>query len=690
MALVDITLIDKNECVGNSLSSINTNFTVLTSELNSLASSLNTLTTQIAEFSAFGVSKINVTGDYISVSPSTGIGSVTLSAGNPYSGQELISATNVGASYGASVYKQKSNRGLQFKKIISGSTNIVVSEDESNIKITGVNSNGTSLGEANTTSNVGNGVGLTKPKNGVDLPFKTLLAVSGVAITSQNDTVTLSSTVSGTNVGTGTGEILKNLTHPFEVRKIKNGKNITIVTAGNDITISATDSISAARAQDEGAFIFKQKSGDNLIFKTLVAANPHILIEDKQNRVEFSAVNLLSGGKNTGFGKQVLLKSENNCLYFRSLSAGKNIDLHETPDGIRIESFVPAVAGFKGVNVGTGTPVFSGQSGYELHFNTLSAGNGINLTENNGTLNINVTDEIIYKTVNATNLGNSSTFGIFKGKSDSGTTLQFKSLSSIGIALKLTTNENTIILDSTSAVTNGINSNIGTGSGKILKQNTNGVLEFKKIKAGEGIVINNGNDDITISAKSTIDSLIPVGAVMPFARTTAPAGWLVCNGDILPNGVDTVQGIRADFSILWTVLRGFFGSSGQLPDLRGEFVRGWDDTREVDKGRVFGSSQKGTATIIDPNKSSTTVCNPINRIDKTGGNLSTSWLDVDNSSSDVGVDHVVNAKDMWPNILNSYQTTTTTSGSAIELNTGGFGTGSARPRNVALLYCIKY
>jgi hypothetical protein len=689
MALADITLIDKNECVGNSLSSINTNFTTLTSEIVSLSNTLNTLTTQIAEFSAFGVSKINVTGEYISVLPSTGVGAVTLSAGNPYTGQELISASNIGASYGAGIYKQKNNKGLQFKKLISGSTNIEVKEDGDNIKITGLNSNGTPLGEANTTSNKGSGIGLAKPKNGTDLPFKTFIAGNGVSITSQSDTITLSSTVSGTNIGVGTGEILKASTHPFEFRKLKSGKNINIITSGDNINITATDSVSAIRAHPDGAFIFKEKSNDNLIFKTLIAANPHILIEEKPHNINISTVDLLSGGKNTGSGKQVLAKSENNCLFFRSLSAGKNIDLYETSDGIRIESFVPAVAGFKGVNVGTGTAVFSGQSGYELHFKSLSAGNGIQLTENEGTLGINVTDEIIYKTVNAANLGNGLTHGIFSGKSISGT-LQFKSLSSIGNALKIISNENTITFDSTSSVTNGINSTIGTGSGKVLKQNLNGVLEFKKLKAGEGIVVNNGNDDITISAKSTIDSVIPAGAVMPFARKTPPAGWLVCNGDIIPNGLDTIQGIRADFSALYTALGTSFGSLGQLPDLRGEFIRGWDADREIDKGRVFGSLQQGTAVIIDPNKSSMTVCSPINRIDKIGGNLSTSWLDVNNASNDVGADHVVNAKDTWPNILNSYQTTNTTSGSAIELNTGGFGTGSSRPRNIALLYCIKY
>ena len=75
-------------------------------------------------------------------------------------------------------------------------------------------------------------------------------------------------------------------------------------------------------------------------------------------------------------------------------------------------------------------------------------------------------------------------------------------------------------------------------------------------------------------ATVTAQSLLPAGAVMPFARATAPAGWLIANGDAVPNGSGTVQGVTADFSALYAAVSTSFGTAGTLPDLRGIFVRG--------------------------------------------------------------------------------------------------------------------
>jgi microcystin-dependent protein len=86
-------------------------------------------------------------------------------------------------------------------------------------------------------------------------------------------------------------------------------------------------------------------------------------------------------------------------------------------------------------------------------------------------------------------------------------------------------------------------------------------------------------------------SLVPTGAVFHFAASTAPTGYLKANGDTIPNGTGTVQGITANFSALYAIIGSTYGAAGQLPDLRGEFLRGWDDSRGVDSGRTFGSTQ---------------------------------------------------------------------------------------------------
>ncbi|QYM90748.1 phage tail-collar fiber domain-containing protein [Dickeya zeae] len=68
-----------------------------------------------------------------------------------------------------------------------------------------------------------------------------------------------------------------------------------------------------------------------------------------------------------------------------------------------------------------------------------------------------------------------------------------------------------------------------------------------------------------------------VGIPLPWPQATPPAGWLKCNGQAFDKNA---------FPKLAQVYPG-----GVLPDLRGEFIRGWDDGRGVDAGRAIGSNQ---------------------------------------------------------------------------------------------------
>ena len=72
-------------------------------------------------------------------------------------------------------------------------------------------------------------------------------------------------------------------------------------------------------------------------------------------------------------------------------------------------------------------------------------------------------------------------------------------------------------------------------------------------------------------ATVTQQSLLPAGAVMPFAMNSAPAGWLAANGDPVLR-----VGTYADlFAAIGTTYGGGNGSTTfNLPDLRGIFVRG--------------------------------------------------------------------------------------------------------------------
>ncbi len=88
------------------------------------------------------------------------------------------------------------------------------------------------------------------------------------------------------------------------------------------------------------------------------------------------------------------------------------------------------------------------------------------------------------------------------------------------------------------------------------KTSTQGVLDY--LGLGEG-------------------SALPVGVPVPWPSATPPTGWLKCNG--------------AAFSAEEYPELAKAYPTNKLPDLRGEFIRGWDDERGVDSGRTLLSSQ---------------------------------------------------------------------------------------------------
>ncbi|EJT8721981.1 tail fiber protein [Escherichia coli] len=72
-------------------------------------------------------------------------------------------------------------------------------------------------------------------------------------------------------------------------------------------------------------------------------------------------------------------------------------------------------------------------------------------------------------------------------------------------------------------------------------------------------------------------SALPVGVPVPWPSTTPPTGWLKCNG--------------AAFSAEEYPELAKAYPTNKLPDLRGEFIRGWDDGRGMDTGRAILSAQ---------------------------------------------------------------------------------------------------
>ncbi|MFB0827126.1 tail fiber protein [Chromobacterium violaceum] len=162
------------------------------------------------------------------------------------------------------------------------------------------------------------------------------------------------------------------------------------------------------------------------------------------------------------------------------------------------------------------------------------------------------------------------------------------------------------------------------------------------------------------------------GQVAFFAMSAPPQGWLKANGAAVS---------RKDYPSLFAALGTYYGAGDgsttfNLPDLRGEFVRGWDDGRGVDNGRGFGTWQKGTLTLSDPSLTSPCVASLIHRNDNTAiGYVDLGADAADKNKYDIGLSYSPAG--------GVYQA---------DLDSGGWanGYGSTRPRNIALLACIKY
>ena len=174
---------------------------------------------------------------------------------------------------------------------------------------------------------------------------------------------------------------------------------------------------------------------------------------------------------------------------------------------------------------------------------------------------------------------------------------------------------------------------------------------------------------------------VPIGAVFCMATSTVPDGYLQCNGDALPNGNGTVQGQQANFA----PLRALVGAN--LPDLRGEFVRGWagnttDSTRDQGRDILSGQSDditshnhagSSTSTVTDPGH----FHNLLYDNGSFGGSSGAVTPRGSNTPSNPGINNRISTKTTGISV-----STSTTIG-----NTGGSET---RPRNVALMYIIKF
>lgn len=160
-----------------------------------------------------------------------------------------------------------------------------------------------------------------------------------------------------------------------------------------------------------------------------------------------------------------------------------------------------------------------------------------------------------------------------------------------------------------------------------------------------GAVYTEALQDYCVTAGKLAQSILPVGSIMMYAGSSVPSGsWMECNGAAI---------LRSTFSALFSAIGTIYGvgdgsTTFNIPDLRGVFVRGYDNGRGVDSGRVLGSNQ---------DQSIQNHIHTITRLDGSGGS---NGLQSKSSGASVG-----------------------------PTNTDADATAETRPRNTALMFIIK-
>lgn len=166
------------------------------------------------------------------------------------------------------------------------------------------------------------------------------------------------------------------------------------------------------------------------------------------------------------------------------------------------------------------------------------------------------------------------------------------------------------------------------------------------------------------------------GAIMGFAQSVPPTGWLKANGAAVS---------RTTYAALFAAIGTTYGAGDgsttfNLPDYRGEFMRGWDDGRGVDSGRALGSAQSSQ------NLSHTHSVSGSTSTDGSHSHAQTLY------SSGSGITGPIAASQPFYTSAAAGVPTQPAGSHAHSISGTAAASGGteARPRNIAALICIKF
>jgi microcystin-dependent protein len=180
------------------------------------------------------------------------------------------------------------------------------------------------------------------------------------------------------------------------------------------------------------------------------------------------------------------------------------------------------------------------------------------------------------------------------------------------------------------------------------------------------------NGAVTQEKLNSSVTLVPTGAVMPFAMNSAPSGWLAADGTAVS---------RTTYATLFAAIGTIYGAGNgsttfNLPDLRGYFVRGAGTNSDNKASGTFGAKQ-ADAVIAHTHSGTTGNDSP----DHTHAYSIDSGQAFATGGGATTVNKLTTANTGGASTRHLHDFTTSSQSPA--------GTTETRPANIALLYCIK-
>ena len=422
----------------------------------------------------------------------------------------LVSSTvNVASvSTGTAIYAGVTGATYGIKGLVAG-TNITLSQTGTDITINSSGGGGGVTSIQNDVSGGGQGVWASTVAGVATLKAILGATTSGLTVTSNASTITVTNSMTGANLGSGPGLIWSDKSAGnlrFRSLSATAGSGLTVTTVGDDIILSPTTGVftTGYAAVGSGISTYDSMTGNTANFRS-ISGTPNNGVTVSLSGQTIAVDNTLSG-TSLGAGTPIYagkISAASGQLQFNSLAV-------DTTSGLTIAGPVAGVItltnSLTGLSQGSGVSVFmSKNTSGQLLFRSISAtlGSGLTVTGSGGDLILSPTTGVFITAIANVGTGTAGSVGVWD--SNSGSTAQFRSLVAGTGGASVTLSGQNILIDNTLA--GATMTATGTGIANIYAGKTlgaNATLNFRAIisAAGSGLDLTQNANDVTISASA--------------------------------------------------------------------------------------------------------------------------------------------------------------------------------------------